>query len=165
MQYALCRHIKTNGTQCQAPSLADGLWCFFHTRLHQRHSRFRPIEAVTRLPSSARQPFQSQRTRRPRLCSGSSLGRHQRTRLRPDGASASATALLYGLQIRLQQSLRASNSNPNPSKVVLSAEPTTGRSIHLAEPGAVCEVADTPETPLLWEGFEDDNEEEDEDDE
>jgi hypothetical protein len=37
----LCRHIKTNGTRCKAPSLADGIWCYFHSRLHQRHATYR----------------------------------------------------------------------------------------------------------------------------
>jgi len=46
MQYELCRHIKTNGTRCKAPSLTDGLWCYFHHRLHQRHDAFRHTEAT-----------------------------------------------------------------------------------------------------------------------
>src|SRR5258708_36649531 len=47
MKYLLCRHIKTNGTQCEAPSLHGEPWCFFHSRLHQRHERFRPVEDIT----------------------------------------------------------------------------------------------------------------------
>ena len=46
MQYLLCRHIKTNGLQCQAPSLSEGQWCYFHSRLHQRHSAFRHTPAT-----------------------------------------------------------------------------------------------------------------------
>jgi len=46
MQYELCRHIKTNGTRCKAPSLTDGLWCYFHHRLHQRHNTYRHTEAT-----------------------------------------------------------------------------------------------------------------------
>ena len=46
MQLALCRHIKTNGTRCKAPSLSDGIWCYFHHRLHQRHTAFRPTAAT-----------------------------------------------------------------------------------------------------------------------
>jgi len=37
----LCRHIKTNGTRCKAPSLTSGTWCYFHSRLHQRHATYR----------------------------------------------------------------------------------------------------------------------------
>ena len=46
MPLPLCRHIKTNGTRCKAPSLTDGHWCYFHHRLHQRHRAFRPTEAT-----------------------------------------------------------------------------------------------------------------------
>ncbi len=46
MQYTLCRHIKTNGTRCKAPSLTDGFWCYFHHHLHQRHTTFRHTEAT-----------------------------------------------------------------------------------------------------------------------
>lgn len=41
MPYPLCRHIKTNGLQCEAPSLTGESFCYFHTRLHQRHAAFR----------------------------------------------------------------------------------------------------------------------------
>ncbi len=44
-QYPICRHIKTNGLQCHAPALTGGQWCYFHNRLHTRHSRFRPNDA------------------------------------------------------------------------------------------------------------------------
>ncbi len=37
MLYPLCRHIKTNGTQCSSPALTNQTHCFYHTRLHQRH--------------------------------------------------------------------------------------------------------------------------------
>jgi hypothetical protein len=31
MQYELCRHVKTNGRQCQAAALAGGIWCYSTT--------------------------------------------------------------------------------------------------------------------------------------
>ena len=46
MQYPICRHIKTNGLQCQAPALNEAPYCYFHTRLHQRHRGFRYSEAT-----------------------------------------------------------------------------------------------------------------------
>jgi hypothetical protein len=46
MQYELCRHIKTNGLQCKGAALAGGIWCYFHHRLHQRHTAFRHTEAT-----------------------------------------------------------------------------------------------------------------------
>ncbi|CAN5547377.1 hypothetical protein BH10ACI4_BH10ACI4_35200 [soil metagenome] len=41
MQYPVCRHIKTNGTRCKSPSMTDNTWCFFHARIHRRHSSYR----------------------------------------------------------------------------------------------------------------------------
>jgi hypothetical protein len=38
--FPLCRHIRTNGLQCHAPALTDGVHCFFHSRLYRRHSGF-----------------------------------------------------------------------------------------------------------------------------
>jgi len=32
--YLLCRHIKTNGFQCQSPALTGSAYCYFHTRTH-----------------------------------------------------------------------------------------------------------------------------------
>ena len=159
MQYALCRHIKTNGTQCEAPSLSEGQWCFFHSRLHQRHSRFRPIEVMSDSILRAQPVHLSALEDRESvqvalsvvinaLASGQMEPRH-------------ATALLYGLQIA-SSNLARMNSTPSPSKVVLSAEPTSDGQ-YLAEPGAVYEITDEPETKRVWEGFEDDDKEEDED--
>jgi len=160
MQYALCRHIKTNGTQCEAPSLSEGQWCFFHSRLHQRHNRFRPIEAASDsiiraqpVHLSALEDRESVQVALSVVINALASGQME---------SRQATALLYGLQIASSNLARIA-SNPSPSKVVLSAEPTADGQ-YLAEPGAVCEVEDTPHTPLLWEGFEDDDREEDEDD-
>lgn len=47
MPTPLCRHVRTNGIRCGSPSLSGDQWCYFHNRLHQRHSRFRYTE-VTR---------------------------------------------------------------------------------------------------------------------
>ncbi|MCU1321143.1 MAG: hypothetical protein JWM43_792 [Acidobacteriaceae bacterium] len=41
MQYPVCRHIKTNGTRCKSPAMTDNTWCFFHARIHRRHSSYR----------------------------------------------------------------------------------------------------------------------------
>ncbi len=37
--YETCRHVKTNGTLCQSPALANEQLCFFHHRDSQRRSR------------------------------------------------------------------------------------------------------------------------------
>jgi hypothetical protein len=159
MQYALCRHIKTNGTQCEAPSLSNDQWCFFHSRLHQRHSRFRPIEVASDsivraqpVHLSALEDRESVQVALSVVINALASGQME---------SRQATALLYGLQIA-SSNLARMNSNPSPAKVVVSAEPTPEGQF-LAEPGAVYEITDTPHTPLQWEGFEDDDLDEDED--
>jgi len=159
MQYALCRHIKTNGTQCEAPSLSDGQWCFFHSRLHQRHSRFRPIEVASDsivraqpVHLSALEDRESVQVALSVVINALASGQME---------PRQATALLYGLQIA-SSNLARMTSNPSPSKVVLSAEPTSDGQF-LAEPGAVYEFTDSPETNFLWEGFEDDDKEEEDD--
>jgi hypothetical protein len=156
MQYALCRHIKTNGTRCEAPSLSESQWCFFHARLHQRHNRFRPIEVASDsilraqpIHLSALEDRESVQVALSVVLNALASGQME---------SRQATAILYGLQIA-SSNLARINSNPSPSKVVLTAEPTTDGQ-YLAEPGAIYEVEDTPSARLLWEGCEDDNEEE-----
>ena len=160
MQYALCRHIKTNGTQCEAPSLAQGAWCFFHSRLHQRHNRFRPIEATTDsivraqpVHFSALEDRESVQVALSVVINALASGQME---------PRQATALLYGLQIA-SSNLARINSNPNPTKIVVSAEPTSDGQ-YLAEPGSVYEIIDNPEPNLTWERFED-NDEDDEEDE
>ncbi len=160
MQYALCRHIKTNGTQCEAPSLSEGQWCFFHSRLHHRHSRFRPIEAATDsivraqpVHLSALEDRESVQVALSVVINALASGQME---------PRQATALLYGLQIA-SSNLARMNSNPSPAKIVVSAEPTSDGQ-YLAEPGAVYEITDNPETNFAWEGFENDDQDEDEDD-
>src|SRR5260221_1041354 len=41
MKVPLCRHLKTNGTQCKSPTLEYSNYCFFHDRLHERHKNYR----------------------------------------------------------------------------------------------------------------------------
>ena len=38
----LCRHIKTNGIQCQSPALLYQRFCYHHQRLNASHRNFRP---------------------------------------------------------------------------------------------------------------------------
>jgi hypothetical protein len=160
MQYALCRHIKTNGTQCEAPSLGQGAWCFFHARLHQRHNRFRPIEAATDSIIRAQPVHLNALEDRDSVQVALSvvINALASGQMEP----RQATALLYGLQIA-SSNLARMNSNPSPAKIVVAAEPTSDGQ-YLAEPGAVYEITDTPQPNLTWER-EDHNNEEDEEDE
>src|SRR5271168_2887470 len=154
MQYALCRHIKTNGTQCEAPSLSDGQWCFFHSRLHQRHSRFRPIEVASDSIVRAQPVHLSALEDRESvqvalsvvinaLASGQMEPRH-------------ATALLYGLQIA-SNNASGLHTEPSANTIVRSIEPST-EGLDLAQPGAL-------ETDDLYHFNEDDDEEEEEEEE
>jgi hypothetical protein len=40
--FRVCRHIKTDGVQCQSPALRDDKFCYFHTELRRRQ---RPLAA------------------------------------------------------------------------------------------------------------------------
>jgi hypothetical protein len=161
MQLTLCRHIKTNGTRCKAPSLTDGTWCYFHHRLHQRHTAFRPTAAnrgylipgqhIELIPLEDRQSVQVALSV---VINALATGQLDIKR---------ATALLYGLQLA-SNNAAGLQTKPFAPDIVRSVEPSP-EGLDLAQPGAVCEVEDTPETPLLWEAFEDDNEDEEEDNE
>jgi hypothetical protein len=152
MQYLLCRHIKTNGTQCEAPSLQGQQWCFFHARLHQRHERFRPIEIVSdsilraqHVHLNAIEDRESVQVALSVVLNALASGQMESRR---------ATALLYGLQIA-SNNLARLNSVPHPPTVVLAAEPTPEGQF-LAPPGAVYE---DDETELIWEEDIDDEDE------
>ncbi len=91
MRYLLCRHIKTNGVQCQSPSLADAQYCFFHARLHTRPAAFQspirrthdPTGAASQLDAPSLPGHPTPPTRRPRVRPARTLRRHQRPRQRP----------------------------------------------------------------------------------
>ncbi len=155
MQYTLCRHIKTNGTQCEAPSLRDSQWCFFHSRLHQRHNRFRPIEvfsdAILRIQPVHLNALEDHESVQVAL--SVVLNALASNQMEPRQAST----LLYGLQIA-SSNLARIRSSPSPTKVIVSAEPTPEGQF-LAEPGTVCEIIDEN---LTWDYVEED-EDEDED--
>jgi hypothetical protein len=158
MTYRLCRHIKTNGLQCHSPALEDGLWCYFHHRLHGRHEKYRPTQATRdylipgqHIELTALEDRESVQVALSVVINALATGNLDIKR---------ATALLYGLQLA-SNNARGLYTEPTATKIVRTVEPSP-EGLDLAEPGAVCEVADTP---LLWEGFEDDNEEEEDDDE
>ncbi len=55
--YPQCRHIRPCGKACDAPSLKDSHWCYFHARLYERqiirHSRRLPDGRFAALPAPA----------------------------------------------------------------------------------------------------------------
>jgi hypothetical protein len=161
MQSALCRHIKTNGTRCKSPSLTEGLWCYFHHRLHQRHNTFRPTPATRgylipgqHIELSTLEDRESVQVALSVVINALAIGQLDIRR---------ATALLYGLQLA-SNNARSLQTKPFAPDVVRSVE-SSPEGLDLAEPRAIDEVEDTLDSKLLWEGFEDDDEEEDEDNE
>ncbi len=53
--YPQCRHIRPCGRACEAPSLKDCYWCYFHARFYERqtvrHSKRRPDGRFVALPA------------------------------------------------------------------------------------------------------------------
>jgi hypothetical protein len=155
MQFTLCRHIKTNGTRCKSPSLTDALWCYFHHRLHQRHHAFRSTEATRgylipgqHIELTALEDRESVQVSLSVVINALATGQLEIKR---------ATALLYGLQLA-SHNARGLQTEPYAANTVRAIEPSP-EGLDLAEPGAVCEIEDTP---LTWEAFEEDNEEDEE---
>ena len=151
MKYLLCRHIKTNGQRCQAPSLTGAIWCYFHARLHQRHTGFRHTEAtrVNLIPGqhlelSALEDRESIQVALSVVINALATGQLETKR---------ATALLYGLQLASMNTARL-NTSPFAREVVrhVSSSP---EGLDLADPAAG-EII-----PFEFEDEEEDNEEED----
>jgi hypothetical protein len=138
MQYDLCRHIKTNGLQCKAAALTGGLWCYFHHRLHQRHTAFRPTPATRgylipgqHLELSALEDRESVQVALSVVINALATGQLDIKR---------ATALLYGLQLA-SNNARGLHTEPYAANTVRTIQPSP-EGLDLAEPGAVYEITD-----------------------
>jgi hypothetical protein len=156
MQLTLCRHIKTNGTRCKSPSLTDGLWCYFHHRLHQRHTAFRPTPATRgylvpgqHIELSALEDRESVQVALSVVINALATGQLDIKR---------ATALLYGLQLA-SNNARGLHTDPYATNVVRAIEPSP-EGIDLAEPAA---TLDTDDLYRCNDEEEEDQEEENED--
>ena len=152
MQLALCRHIKTNGTRCKAPSLTGGLWCYFHHRLHQRHSSYRQTEATRgylipgqHVELTTLEDRESVQVALSVVINALATGKLETKR---------AVALLYGLQLA-SNNARGLQTEPYAANVVRTVEPSV-EGLDLAEPGATLQTDD------LY-NFDDDDEEEEND--
>ena len=158
MQYELCRHVRTNGLQCKGAALSGGLWCYFHHRLHQRHNAFRPTPATRgylipgqHIELTTLEDRESVQVALSVVINALATGQLDTKR---------ATALLYGLQLA-SHNARGLYTEPSAAHTVRATEPSP-EGLDLAEPGAVYEIIEAPETKFVWEGFEhDDDEEED----
>src|SRR5882757_9627881 len=154
MQYELCRHIKTNGLQCKGAALAGGIWCYFHHRLHQRHSAFRPTQATRgylipgqHIELTALEDRESVQVALSVVINALAIGQLDIKR---------ATALLYGLQLA-SNNARGLQTEPYATNTVRVIEPSPD-GLDLAQPGATLETDD------LYD-FIDNEEEEDNDEE
>jgi hypothetical protein len=153
MQYTLCRHIKTNGTRCKAPSLTGQSWCYFHHRLHHRHTAFRHTAATRaylipgqHIELAALEDRESVQVALSVVINALASGNLDIKR---------ATALLYGLQLA-SNNTRSLRTEPFAPDVVRTIEPSP-EGLDLAEPGT---VEEEPNHNLTWEPIEEDDEEE-----
>jgi hypothetical protein len=154
MQYELCRHIKTNGLQCKAAALTGGLWCYFHHRLHQRHTAFRSTPATrgylipgNHLELTALEDRESVQVALSVVINALATGQLDIKR---------ATALLYGLQLA-SNNARGLHTEPYAANTVRAIQPSP-EGLDLAEPGA------TLDTDNLYR-FNEDEEEKDNEEE
>jgi hypothetical protein len=138
MQYELCRHVKTNGLQCKAAALAGGIWCYFHHRLHQRHSAFRPTAATRgylipgqHIELAALEDRESVQVALSVVINALATGQLDIKR---------ATALLYGLQLA-SNNARGLYTEPGATNTVRAIEPSP-EGLDLAEPGATLDTDD-----------------------
>jgi hypothetical protein len=152
MQYDLCRHIKTNGLRCKSPAVHETVFCYFHTRLHQRHAAFRPqgeaaryIIAGQHVQLVALEDRESVQTALSVVINALALGQLETRR---------ATALLYGLQLAAMNSGKL-NTQPYAPNIVRSID-SSPEGLDLAQPGTTIEFLDQQEP-------EEDDEEEEED--
>jgi hypothetical protein len=136
MQFLLCRHIKTNGIQCQAPSLTGAHYCYFHNRLHQRHTAFRHTSETRdhllpgqHIQLTALEDRESVQVALSVVINALATGKLDTKR---------ATALLYGLQLASMNAARL-NLTPSINDATLTAE-STPDGLDLAEPGLMREI-------------------------
>ncbi|WP_213804632.1 hypothetical protein [Granulicella sp. dw_53] len=140
MQYALCRHIKTNGTRCQAPSLRTGIYCYFHQSLHQRHSGFRHTQATRsylvpgqHVELTALEDRESVQIALSVVVNALATGQLETKR---------GTAILYGLQLASMNSARL-NTQPYAPTIVQTSTPSP-EGLDLADP-AIKEILEEEE--------------------
>jgi hypothetical protein len=159
MQYPLCRHIKTNGLQCQAPALTGQQWCYFHSRLHQSHQKFRYTGAARgyllpgqHIELSTLEDRESVQVALSTVINALATGNLDIRR---------ATALLYGLQLA-SQNAASLNTKPYAPKVVRDVE-SSPEGLDLAHSGATIDINDQYDEKADF-ALDDDEDDENEDD-
>jgi hypothetical protein len=156
MELPLCRHIRTNGLRCKSPALTDAIYCFFHARLHERHSNYRHTAASRgylipgqHIQLTTLEDRESIQVALSVVINALATGNLDSRR---------ATALLYGLQLASSNAAQL-DLTPYAFEVVRTAE-STPDGLDLAEPGAVLDL-----TQLALQLQDDDEDEEDDEEE
>lgn len=115
MKVPLCRHLKTNGTQCQSPQMEGSNYCFFHDRLHERHKNYRFTKTTERglipgysIKLHALEDAESIQVAISAVVNALAMGALDERK---------ATALLYGLQLASINVTRLS-PKPKPEEIV-----------------------------------------------
>jgi hypothetical protein len=136
MQYPACRHIKTNGLQCQSPALTEASYCYFHNRLHQRHAGFRHTPATRgylipgqHIELTALEDRESVQIALSVVINALATGHLETKR---------ATVLLYGLQLASMNTARL-HLEPYAPNVVRTVD-SSPEGLDLAESGALIDV-------------------------
>jgi hypothetical protein len=136
MQVALCRQIKTNGLRCKAPAMTEAPYCYFHSRLNERHSGFRYTAAARgylipgqHIQLTTLEDRESIQVALSVVINALATGALDTRR---------ATTLLYGLQLASGNAARL-NLTPSVFDVVRTAE-STPDGLDLAEPGATLDL-------------------------
>ena len=143
MHLDLCRHIKTNGLQCQGVALTKSPFCYFHDRLHKRHVPYRftaatqgylmPGQHIQLGPLEDRDSVQVALSQ---VINALATGNLDTKR---------ATALLYGLQLA---SANAAGLRPDPRQLdairdtCAAPEDSETPGVDLARPGVFYDTDD-----------------------
>ncbi len=130
MPNSICRHIRTNGLQCKAPALSGQTFCYFHTRLYQRHRPFRhtPETAGYLMPGQHIQLAPLEDRESIQVAISQVINALATGQLEP----RRATALLYGLQLASANASRLHLISTGPEAV--RSFQTTPDGIDLAGP-------------------------------
>lgn len=132
MRVPLCRHLKTNGTQCKSPALDYSNYCFFHERLHERHKSYRFSRTTERglCPHYDIKLHALEDAESIQLAISVVINALATGSLRADKAKA----LLYGLQLA-SVNVRRLGAKPKAEEIVRSIA-TTEDGLNLALPTA-----------------------------
>jgi hypothetical protein len=155
MQHPICRHIKTNGLQCQSPALTEADYCYFHARLHQSHATYRHTPATRgylipgqHIQLTALEDRESVQIALSVVINALATGQLETKR---------ATALLYGLQLASMNSTNL-HLKPYAPEVVRTID-SSPDGLDLAEPGTTVDL-----TPCDVTDYDKDDDDDDEDD-